>query len=156
MTVTVSSFRGHLLEFADGNRFPNSMLDYWLGIAVQLVNAERWGTLTDNGVEMFTAHNAVLERRAMDTAANGGVPGASVGIVNNKSVDKVSIGYDTAGGAELDAGHWNLTIYGTRYIRLARMMGAGPVQVGLPCGVTGTSADAFTGPWTSQFPNPSG
>lgn len=153
MTVTAASFRGHLPEFADAGRFPNAVIDYWIAIAVQLVNAARWSTLTDMGVESFVAHQISLERQAIDAADAGGVPGLSTGIINSKSVDKVSVGYDTQGGAELDAGHWNLTIYGKRFIRFSRMMGAGPVQVGVTaCGPGG----AWEGPWTANFPNPSG
>lgn len=150
MTVTVKTFRGAFTEFADPARFPDAMLSYWLDIASKLVNTDRWGNLSDNGVSMFAAHNATLERRAMDEADLGGIPGMSTGIVNNKSVDKVSVGYDTQGGVELDAGHWNLTIYGTRYIRLARQMGMGPVQVGIGCG---GGPGAWSGPWTGNFPN---
>lgn len=156
MTVSVATFRSHLLEFADGQRFPNAMIDYWIAIAIQLVDPNRWGNLTDNGVEMFVAHNISLERRAMDEAARGAIPGGSIGPVNEKSVDKVSVGYDTGAGAELNAGHWNLTIYGTRYIRLARMMGAGPIQVGVGCEFLNSSSSAYSGPWWTQFPNPSG
>jgi hypothetical protein len=67
------------------------------------------------------------------------------GVINSKSVDKVSIGYDTAGGIEAGAGHWNLTIYGTRLIKLIKMVGAGPVQVGIGC-TPMYSGSAWSGP----------
>lgn len=156
MSVTVASFRGHFNEFASGTRFPNALIEYWAAIAAQLVSPDRWGNLTDVGIELFVAHNLSLERRALDEAARGATPGASPGIVSDKAVDKVKVGYDTQGGAELGAGHWNLTIYGTRYIRLARMMGAGPVQVGIGSAPAGTAVDAYQGPWYANFPNMSG
>lgn len=154
MSVDADKLRTDLQEFADTERYPDDMIAYWLAIAVQLVDPGRWSTLADVGVELFTAHNLVLERRAMDEAARGKIPGQTPGIVNNKSVDKVSVGYDTQGGAEMGAGHWNLTIYGSRYIRLARMMGRGGVQVGAGCSSM-SSASAYVGPWPYNFPNPS-
>ena len=146
MTVTVDSFREHFPAFVDEDRYSDDMIQYWLSLAEKLVNnGVRWGSLRDNGIELFIAHNVSLERRAMDQAEQGQVPGGSPGIVNSKSVDKVSVGYDTQGGAELDAGHWNLTIWGTRYIRLVRIIGAGPVQVGADTAVSVSSA--WPGPY---------
>jgi hypothetical protein len=52
----------------------------------------------------------------------------AAGMVARKTVDKVSVTYDTASAMEEDAGHWNLTVYGTRFIRLARMVGTGGMQ----------------------------
>lgn len=103
---------------------------------------------------LFIAHHAVLERKALDAAAQpGGVPGVSTGVINSKSVDKVSVGYDTAAGTEEGAGHWNLTVYGIRLKSLFNMMGAGPVQVGIGCPA---GPGAWPGPSSSYFPNDSG
>jgi hypothetical protein len=129
------------------------MVNYWLTFAGKLVNAARWGNLTDDGIQLFAGHNLSLERKAMDASDNGATPGESVGVINNMSVDKVSVGYDSASAAELDAGHWNLTIYGTRFVRLARMMGSGGLQIG---GGEGLAIGAWPGPWHSMFPNQSG
>jgi hypothetical protein len=132
MDITVANFRSSFPEFADAIKYPDSLIQFWLDVAVKLTNADRWGDLTYMGSFLFSAHNLVLERQAMNTAAVGGVPGQSSGLLSSKSVDKVAAGYDTVTGAEKDAGHWNLTIYGKRYYRLAMMFGSGPVQVGLP------------------------
>ncbi len=154
MTITVSQFRSDLPEFADVTRFPDSFIAFWLGWAAKMVNADVWADCVDLGVEMFTAHNLSLERKAMDVAAKGGVPGAQGGVLTGKAVDKVSASYDASAGIELGAGHWNLTIYGTRFIQMAKNFGAGPITIeGGSCGMIG---GAWTGPWQSQFPNPSG
>ena len=99
----------------------------------------------DVAAELFAAHNLTLEVRAQAESKNGGIPGQQVGPVNSKSVDKVSIGYDTGSGIEADAGHWNLSIYGTRFIRLAKMFGAGPIQIGIGVTPTGTGL-GWSGP----------
>lgn len=155
MTVTVNTFRRDFIEFSDSTDYANSTISYYLTLAGKLMDTNRWGDLYDDGVNLFIAHNIALERRAIQTAANDGIPGQSGGITSSKSVDKVSISYDTASAAELDAGHWNLTIYGTRYIRLARMIGMGPVQIGA-CGATSplSSSAAWPGPWVFNSPNP--
>lgn len=159
--LTSNEFRGKFTEFTDPDRFPDGLLDFWLEVADSNVNAGRWGTLYSLGRMLYAAHNIVLERRAQDEAANGATPGmGAVGMVNNKSVDKVSIGYDTGSIALDAAGQWNLTIYGQRFIQMSRRMGAGGLQLGVP-GPTEvsmsalSSGNAWPGPWTSNFPNPS-
>ena len=154
--VTVSQFRQNFQAFKNANCFPNQVVAFWLSVAEKLINNARWGDLTDVGVQLFTAHQIALERQALDAANAGGVPGQATGLINSKSVDKVSVGFDTQGGAELDAGHWNLTTYGSRYIRLARMMGTGGLQIGVGC-LPGDSSlssyNAWAGVWTPNFPN---
>jgi hypothetical protein len=41
----------------------------------------------------------------------------------------VTQAYDTTAGIVPEAGHWNLTTYGMRFIQLVLMFGAGPIQV---------------------------
>ena len=150
--VTPAQFRADFPEFASTSQYTPSQVNYWLEFAYSMLNAGRWGRQLDFGVSMFAAHNLALEARAMKEAEKGGIPGAQVGPVNSKSVDKVSIGYDTSSGIEVGAGHWNMTIYGTRFIRMAKMFGAGPVQIGMGGGITGSGwAGPLTTPGFSNF-----
>ncbi len=131
MTISVAQFRADYPEFSSSSKFPNGQVQFWLNFAYQFMNAARWGSSLDMGAELFAAHNLTIEARAQAEAAGGGVPGGTVGAVTSKSVDKVSVSYDVNAGIELNAGHWNLSVYGTRYIKLARMMGSGPLQIGI-------------------------
>ena len=145
MTVAVPQFRSDYPEFQDTEAYPDSAVNYWLAFAYNFLNTRRWGQSIDLGAELMTAHNLTLEARAQAEALNGMPPGGQVGPLNSKSVDKVSAGYDTAAGTQEGGGHWNLTIYGTRFLRLARMFGAGPVQIGI--GITPPlTGDAWPGP----------
>lgn len=130
MTISVAQFRADYPEFGSTAEFPASGVQFWLNAAYSFLNASRWGAQLDIGAELYTAHNIALEARAKAESDAGGVPGSSVGPANSKSVDKVSVGFDTTVATEKDAGHWNLTIYGTRLYRMILMFGAGPVQVG--------------------------
>lgn len=131
MTVTPASFRVDFPAFTNATIYPDGSVTFWLGVATKLlsgsvsVGATRWADMLDVGIELFTAHQLALEKQANDTAVKGGTPGISSGPVASKGVGPVSIGYDTTAGLELDAGHWNLTVYGTRFINLARMVGSG-------------------------------
>ena len=104
--------------------YPDASVDFWIRIGGLLLRPERWADLLDVGIELFTAHNLTLERLA---AANGGAQG---GVVSGKTVDKLSITYDASAGIIPDAGHWNLTTYGTRFLWLLNMAGMGPTQAG--------------------------
>lgn len=130
MAVTSNSFRQHFPEFADRKVYADPAFNYWNTVAGKMVNAARWFDMLDTGIELFVAHNLVLEKQALDAAAVGGAPGLSTGPVNSKSVDKVSVAYDTAAALEVGAGHWNLTVYGTRFVALSKMFGAGPIHIG--------------------------
>lgn len=148
MTITVQQFRADFPEFGSSVAYPSSQITFWMNLAYMLLNASRWGSVLDIGAELFIAHNIAIEAKAAAEAAGGGIPGTQVGPMNSKSVDKVSIGYDTGAGIEANAGHWNLTVYGTRFIRLVKMFGAGPIQVGIgqvPAG----NGQAWPGPSTN-------
>lgn len=127
--MDIATFRGDYPEFGDVTAYPDSGVTYWLALGNTLLNASRWADLLPIGLELFIAHNLVLERQAQKTAAVEGAPGVTTGPVASKTVDKVTITYDVEAGIEKDAGHWNLTQYGARFIQLARMAGSGGIQL---------------------------
>lgn len=157
--ITPDTFRVDLPEFVSTATYPNSAIAYWINLGTLLLNVERWGpgsaaavsppsTVYDNGLEMFVAHNLALEKMAQDAANRGGTPGLSTGPQASKSVGPVSASYDTNAGIVKDAGHWNLTTYGTRFLSLVNVFGAGPVQVG-GCW---PSVNGFGGAWGGVIP----
>lgn len=129
MTVTTAQLRSDFPEFADTTVYPDAMVQTWLTVAASLVNADRWTELTNVGIELVTAHHLALSARDQNAAAVGGIPGTMTGPTSAKSVDKVSVSYDTAAASLDGAGFWALTSYGVRYLSLARMFGAGGLQI---------------------------
>ncbi len=127
--MTPAQFRTVSPEFANSTRYPDAQVAFWLGVAESFVNSRRWRELSDLGIALCTAHHLVIAARDQADAAKSGVPGQVNGPMASFSVDKVSTGYDAGAVTLLDAGFWNLTSYGVRYLTLARMMGAGGVQV---------------------------
>lgn len=148
MAITVAQFRIDYPEFTDTVTYPNSGVTYWLTLAYQLLNPDRWGAQIDTAAELFVAHNLALEARAQAEATNGVIPGTTTGPISSKSVDKVSVSFDVGSGIQPDAGHWNLTVYGTRFIRLVRMFGAGPLFIGVGAVPTGSGL-GWPGPLTT-------
>lgn len=145
MAVSVQQFRADFPEFSSTSMFPSSGIQFWLNFAYRMINASRFMNETDLGAELFTAHFVSLESRNALESKGGGIPGSTVGgPVANKSVDKVSISYDTGAGTEIGAGHWNLTNYGIRFRYMTNLFGAGPIQVGAYGGDIGTIA--WSGP----------
>ncbi|GAA7770968.1 hypothetical protein RN01_29820 [Cupriavidus sp. SHE] len=127
--MTPEQFRLDFPEFADDTKYTDASVEFWLTVSESLVNPCRWGVLTDQGIELCTAHHLVLAARDEATAAIGGTPGQVTGPQSSKAVDKVSASYDTGAATIDDAGMWNLTTYGVRYLTLARLMGAGGMQL---------------------------
>lgn len=127
MAVTSASFRTMFPEFTDTAKFPDAQINAWLDQAPNQLSASRLGKSYDLAVMLFIAHNIVLSARAVASAAGSGVPGQATGPVSSKSVDKVSVSYDTGATAIGRAGAWNATSYGQRLYTLLRACGAGPL-----------------------------
>lgn len=128
--ITAAELRKDFPEFCDEKRFPSSTILYWTAVATILLNPSRWGELLVMGTELFVAHNLHLEVKAKETADQGGWPGISKGAISSEGPGEVHVSYEVAPTLEEDAGHWNLTEYGTRFIHTARLLGAGPMQIG--------------------------
>lgn len=138
MAVTAAQFRQNFSEFGNQSRFPTGFIQFWLNWSYQQLNACRFGSALDMAAQLWAAHNLAIERTAMDQGViaannNQGSVGGQVGVVNNKSVDKVSVGFDVSSFVDPDSGYWGSTIYGARFWQLMMMAGAGPVQIGA-CG----------------------
>jgi Protein of unknown function (DUF4054) len=154
--VTYAQFTTDFAEFANTAIYPQSGFNFYLNFA-SLMLTPRWGepapaghpnTLYDIGTELFIAHNLALEAMNAKAAASGGVPGLSTGPVSSKGAGAVSISYDTSAGLVEDAGHWNLTTYGTRFIGMLRMLGAAPTQIGPHGNFIPNDGPGWTGPNT--------
>lgn len=132
MTLTAAQFRVDFSEFADTSKYPDSLVALWLTVAqAQVANAERWGTLLPTAQELVTAHYLVLATRERQAAANGGTPGTPISLVTAESAADLSTAYNVDALLIENAGLWNQTSYGQKYFSLARMIGAGGIQ--LPC-----------------------
>jgi hypothetical protein len=127
--MDAATFRTDFPEFADTTLYPDSRVNFYLGLGAKLLPACRWGDLLDFGLELYTAHYLVIATRNQDAAAAGGVPGAVTGVATSKAVDKVSVSYDTTSVLNADAGFWNMTTYGVEFYQLMMTVGAGGVQL---------------------------
>ena len=151
MAVTPTSLRGVFSEFANVVTYPDSDIQYWLDLGVKLLNAGRWGNLFNDGQMLFAAHNLSLEFNAKKAAAVGRNPGEVQGPLTSASIDKVSYSRDVGSVMDPKNGHWNLSIYGLRYIRLVKLVGMGPVYVGAP---SANELDMTVSAWPGVTPAP--
>lgn len=127
--MDIGAFRTAFPEFKDTVTYPTEMITFWASIAEQQVIQCVWKTMWANGVQLYVAHEITLAAQNAKTAISGGMPGTSGGVPNTKTVGSVSVGYDSNNTSEKDAGYWNLTNYGKQFIRLARIFGAGAIQL---------------------------
>lgn len=128
MTVTADSFRKHYREFADPVLYDGEDIDYYIGIAYSLLNANRWGNLLDYGIELWVAHNLALsgEKKEDDAdLANFSGPTTSqhVGEVGFTSSPQFIL------QGLKDIGLFAKTTYGIQYWQMAEKIGAGGVQI---------------------------
>lgn len=150
MAVTITSFRAAFPAFGDPTKYPDGQVQFYLDFAVLMLRPERWTTVLDQGTMLFVAHFLSTDALAL-AAGIGGVPGTGVGVVDGGTIDKVTYSKNVDAVMEPDAGHWGMTIYGLQFIRIARMMGAGPIQVGYDNGAFWT---LYNGAWPGPFLGP--
>lgn len=146
---TVNGFRLAFPAFASVQNYPDSVVQMQLDLSLLRMNAERWGNLLDYGSYLFTAHHLSIRRSEALAAAAGGAPGQGGGLLTSKSVDGVSMSYDVSTTANEGAGYWNQTSFGREFWQLARTMGIGPLQSGMPSANDMTSTAAWPGPYPS-------
>lgn len=167
MTITPQSFRVDYPEFRDAGKYSDAGIQLHVAVAGMLLNQQLWGpsaptatnpptTIYDVGVGLFVAHNLTLEIQQIKASNNGAAPGVTTGAISSKSVNGVSQNYDTAAGIDEGASHWNLTVYGIRFIRLCKQFGAVPfIAAGniVPNDWSTTSTPAWPGPPFFGFSN---
>jgi hypothetical protein len=123
--LSIAEFRASLPAFTDASKYPDPAVAYWISQAALALDPIRWGQFYSQGLRLYVAHMLAINYMA------GRVSGAPVGsgVPSSRSVGGVSVSYDTQFGAEEDAGNWNLTIWGSQFIRLARQAGSGQIQL---------------------------
>ncbi|MCG3461538.1 DUF4054 domain-containing protein [Xenorhabdus bovienii] len=126
---TVDQFRADFPEFSDKTRYPDTAIQFYLGQADTVLDQDRHGDQFIYLAELFTAHYVELKGKAIASASVSGVNTAGGGVVTSKSVDKVSVGYDTSGIINPEAGFWNNTAYGREFYWWWSMFGAGGRQL---------------------------
>jgi hypothetical protein len=124
VTVTTESFRASFPEFADTGTYPDAVVSFWLAFVLRMLPADRWGDVLDHGVSLMLAHQVTLA-----AGSARGKPGSIAAPQSAKTVDKVSVSYDTSAVRLDNAGHWAGTSYGLQFLQLARMIGAGGMQL---------------------------
>lgn len=132
--LTPTLFRMRFPGFQNPALYSDFQINFYIDLSSKMLIADRWGNMLEEGQQLFSAHFLALDQLAQ-VAGVGSVPGTAVGVLTNGSVDKVSYSRDVQSIMEDNAGHWGMTTYGLQYLRFARMMGTGPLQVGLPGGV---------------------
>lgn len=151
--ITAAEFVKVHPAFCNAKTYPPETIEWYIELGYMMLNPHRWGRTLSRGVGLFAAHFLVLEAIAQAQAKKGAPPVGPSGPASSKSAGPVSISWDTGQAAELDAGHWNETMYGKIYIRLCRLMGAGGLQLGIGMAPPLSSSNAWVGPppWPGWF-----
>jgi hypothetical protein len=131
-----AEFREAAPAFASPAIAPDDAILFWLNVGGLLFNVRRWDDMLGLGIILFVEHNLALEALAVAQGDAGGIPGLNKGVISSESAKSVSASYDTGAATEPGAGHWNLTTYGTRLMRMVGMFGAGPMQLNVGPGGT--------------------
>lgn len=126
---TASDFRRDFPQFFDATKYPDAVIQFRLNLADLLIDGSAMAELFPYIVELFVAHYLALYSNDSKSAAVGGAGGSNSGVLTSKSVDKVSMGYDTSATLNPDAGFWNNTRYGSEFWQYISMFGFGGIQL---------------------------
>ncbi|ASN14916.1 DUF4054 domain-containing protein [Pantoea ananatis] len=127
---TVEQFRVAFPQFADPARFPDIPITFRLNLADIMLSEKTTGKeMFPYLVGLFVAHYMTLWLADSKAELMGGAGGSTNGVQASKSVDKVSVSYDTGATLNPDAGFWNNTRYGAEFWQLIIMFGAGGRQL---------------------------
>lgn len=122
--IAPSDFRAIFPEFADATKWPDAQIQFWLDAAYAQLNPGRLGAQLDLAAMLYVAHNLVVSARNTQVGSgSNALPGQTYGVMNSKSVDKVSASYDVNLTTYQGAGFWNATSYGQRLYQLFRIYG---------------------------------
>ena len=128
-TTWTEQFRLDFPEFTDESVYSNDMINFWYGIGIKTLNVNRWGDRINYGLELFVAHNICLQVLDSKTALASGVPGTGSGVISGQGAGGINVSIDSQASIENGGGAYNLSVYGTRFIRLSRLMGIGGLQL---------------------------
>jgi hypothetical protein len=153
LMIAYSQFILDFPAFANTSVYPETQFTFAASIA-PLFLTPVWGqpgpvgqpTQYDFGFELLVAHLMTLWGSAALPAASGGFAGTTTGLVSSKAVGQVSLSYDVAVATLEDGGTYNLTTYGIQWLQMARLLGAGPTQVGPTGCIPPNSGPAWIGP----------
>lgn len=127
---TAADFRRDFPQFASTEKFPDTQISFRLSLADRLLSENVTGReLFPYFAELFVAHYLVLYASDARSVAAGGAGGSTNGVQASKSIDKVSVSYDTGSTLNADAGFWNNSRYGAEFWQLVMMFGAGGRQL---------------------------
>lgn len=120
-----ATFRLHFPAFANTTSYPDAQVQFWIDVSTVMCGPN-WPPVTRQmGVELLTAHFLSLGSMAQ----SGKPPGRAGGVMDSKSVSKVSLGYDVNVTAMEGWGPFNYTIYGQQYAWLANLVGTGGIEM---------------------------
>ncbi|MBD2782533.1 DUF4054 domain-containing protein [Xenorhabdus szentirmaii] len=126
---SVAQFRADFPQFSDIQKFPDAQIQFRLNLADKQLDENRLGDMFVYLAELMVAHYMALWAADSRSMAGGGTGGANSGVVSSKSVDKVSVSYDTGATLNPNAGFWNNTRYGSEFYELLLAFGAGGIQL---------------------------
>lgn len=115
--ISVGDF---LAGFPEFSAVPEATVNYWITQAYNQLNATLLGTQIDYAAALYTAHNLVPAKKALDALKTGAAIGDAISPVQTKTVGGVTVTFDTASAAIEGAGQWNSTRYGQLLYPLIR------------------------------------
>jgi hypothetical protein len=120
--MTAAEFKSRFPAFASE---PNARVDSYFARAVPYFDVERWGGFYSDGVAGWVAHNIVLD----NAAERDSTTDPDTGDVTEKHVGPVGMSRDSQLMNKQADNPYYSTKYGQRYLRLARLVGAGGTAV---------------------------
>lgn len=114
------------MQFPEFNAVPADQIQYWINKSATYVSADVWGTLADDGVAYWVAHQ--IATRQQNLALLSGDP-EEAGAIMKKAGDTAIQFSDKVALARLTGDSYLGTGYGQYFLQLKRVVGAGIIAL---------------------------
>lgn len=118
--VSVEDFRGAFPEFSDASKYPDSLIENFIGQAECYISPKKRASIGDDclklAILLMAAHLLVLSQG--DASGSGGASSAGAGQVSSATIGNVSVGYVAPPNKNQTQWWLNLTPYGQRLYQL--------------------------------------
>lgn len=115
-----------IMQFPEFANVSNADIQYWIDKSATYVSSDVWGTLADDGVAYWVAHQ--IATRQQNLAALNADP-EEAGAIMKKAGDTAIQFSDKVAVARLTGDSYLGTSYGQHFLQLKRVVGAGIIAL---------------------------
>ena len=123
----LEAFYRFIPEMSNPDAYPTEMVKIYVRMSASELSEKRWGDHYAFGVALLTAHRLCIRAQAIN--ADGTINADAGRGIASRSIGPASLTYYSTSSDTGDDAYYSSTWYGREYLRLAKIMGIGLLQL---------------------------